>query len=121
MTLPVRYCNSGSITTSWHTSVRRFTVTSCILLWQTMGNPPLGQERVCSTVKVAPHTQYMGKRNHLYLSARASVKSSLCRQNREVRQFEAPLSLANSIALVLVLEWVGFTSSATCAASWHLS
>ena len=92
-----------------------------------MGNP-LWQERASSAVNVAPHSQYMGvyDGDHPYLSARASMKAPLCRQNpnssigRDVSQFEAPLSLASYIAL-LELERAGFTSSADCAANWHLS
>ena len=83
-------------------------------------------ERVCSTVKVAPHTQYIWgyirDGDHPYLSTRASVKAPTCRQNpyssigRDVSQVEAPLSLASSIALLVVLERI-FASPAACAAS----
>ena len=62
-----------------------------------MRKPPLGQERACSTVKVAPQTQnndvYDG--GHPYLSDRASVKALLCRQKpnssigNDVSQLEA--------------------------------
>ena len=90
--------------------------------------PPLGQERTCSTVKVDPQSHDKGIHDgvHPYLSANASVKAPLCREKpnssigKAVSQFEAPLSLARSIALLLVTERVGFRCSAACAACWRL-
>ena len=82
-----------------------------------MGKPPLGQERTCSTVKEAPHSQNMGvcEGGQPYSSACASVKAPLSRQNpnssigREVNQLEAPLSLASFKALLLEFanRWAG--------------
>ena len=74
-----------------------------------------------------PKAQSMGIRDgvHPYLSANAS-KAPLCRQNpnssmgKDVSQFEAPLSLASSIALLLVLDRESFRFSAACAACWRL-
>ena len=106
-TSPVSGCRSGSTRTSWQTSVRRAAITSRISLWRMMGNPPLGHESTCSTVKVEPHSQWRGTLDggHPYLRARASLNAPLCRQNpnssmgREVNQFEAPFSLASSMVL----------------------
>ena len=127
---PVSGCRLGFIMTSWHTSesVSREAVTSRISLWRMVGKPPLGQERACSTVKVFPQAQSMGIRDgvHPFLSANASVKVLLCRQKpnslmgKDVNQFEVPLSLASSIALLLVLDREGFRFSAACAACWRL-
>lgn len=125
---PVSGCRLGSIITSWHTSVSTEAVTSRISLWWMVGKPPLGQERTCSTVKEFPQAQSMGIRDgvHPYLSANASVNALLCRQKpnssmgKDVSQFEAPLSLASSIALLLVLDREGFRFSAACAACWRL-
>ena len=56
----------------------------------------------------------------------SSVNALLCRQKpnssmgKDVSQFEAPLSLASSIALLLVLDREGFRFSAACAACWRL-
>ena len=124
----VSSCRLGSIMTLWHTSVGRPAVTSRISLWRMVGKPPCGQDRVCSTVKVVPHAQSRGLRDgvHPYLSASASVKVPLCRQNpnslmcKDVSQFEAALSLASSITLLLVLDRDSLRFSAACAACWCL-
>ena len=67
---------------------------------------------MCSTVKMVPEAQSRGIRDGVrpYLNASVSVKVPLCRQNpnysmcRIVSQFEAALSLASSIILLLVLD-----------------
>ena len=96
----------GSTWTSWHTSVSRFAVISLISLCRMEGNPPRGQERTCSTMKLAPHSQLEGVRvvTHPYLKARVSTKAPLWRtkpcssKGREVSQLEEPLSHARSMA-----------------------
>ena len=52
-------------------------------LWRIDGNPPRGQERTCSTVKLEPHTQVMGVRvgGQPQRRASASTKAPLCKQN----------------------------------------
>ena len=65
ITSPVSSCRSGSTRTSLQTSVRRLAVKSLISLWRIEGNPPLGQERACSTEKEAPQTQCEGVRARL--------------------------------------------------------
>ena len=105
-TSPVSSCRSGSTRTSLQTSVRRFAVKSLILLWRIEGNPPLEQERACSTEKEAPQTQCEGVRagSQPYLRHRASTKAPLCKQKpcslmgRVVSQLEEPFSLARVIA-----------------------
>ena len=58
---PVIGCRVGSTHTSWHTSVNKFAVRSLISLWRTIGNPPLGQDKACSTEKLAPQAQLEGE------------------------------------------------------------
>ena len=57
---PVIGCNSGSVQTSLHTSVRRLAVKSLISLCLIVGNPPLGQESACSTENLAPQPHVDG-------------------------------------------------------------
>ena len=105
--------------TSWQTSVSIVAVTSRISLWRMIGKPPLGHERTCSTVNEEPHTQWRGmlEGNQPYRSARASLNAPLCKQKpnssmgREVSQFEAPFSLASSMARLLEVERWAFRSS----------
>ena len=81
-----------------------------------MGNPPLLQDRACSTVKEALHSQYMGVRegDHPYRRARATKKAPLCRQipnssiGKDVNQFDAPFSLAKSIDCPSAWGWRGY-------------
>ena len=76
-------------------------------------------------VRVVPQAQTRGICD-TYLSASASVKAPLCRQNpnssmgKDFSQFEAPLSLASSIAIHVVLDREGFRFSAAFAAYWRL-
>ena len=71
---PVIGCNSGSIRTSLQTSVRRLAVRSLISLCLIEGEPPLGQERACSTENLAPqpHVDGVCRGCQLYLRAGAS-------------------------------------------------
>ena len=50
-------CNSGSVATCYQTSVNSLAVRSRISLCLMEGNPPLGQDRACSTEKDDPQAQ----------------------------------------------------------------
>ena len=56
-------CNSGSVATCEHTSVNNVAVRSLISLCRIEGNPPLGQDKACSTEKDAPQAQCVGARS----------------------------------------------------------
>ena len=87
-----------------------------------MGNPPLRHERACSTVKEDPHSQWRGMLEgvhpYMYFSARASLNAPLCRQKpnssmgKEVSQFDAPFSLASSMAFLPGAGSLFFSTSA---------
>ena len=72
-------CKFGSTQASLHTSVNSVAVMSRISLCLIEGNPPHGQDSTCSTVKLAPHTQFVGILEGVqpYLNARASTKAPL--------------------------------------------
>ena len=104
---------------------------SRISLCLMMGNPRLGHERACSTVKEDPHSQWRGMLEgvHPYLSARASLNAPLCRQKpnssmgKEVSQIEAPFSLASSMAFLPGAGNLFFSTSAnleacSCRCCW---
>ena len=105
---PVSGWRSGSVFTSWHTSVRRWAVRSLSSLWRIIGKPPLGQERTCWTEKLEPQTQWVGVEGGCqpYRKEIASTKALLWRQKpnsrigNEVSQVDAPRSLAKSIAFL---------------------
>ena len=92
--------------TSLQTSVIRLAVRSLTSLWRRVGKPPFGQDRACSTVKLAPHGQVEGVCSGCqpYLRDMASLKAPLWRvspnssRGRAVSQLEAPFSCAKSIA-----------------------
>ena len=67
--------------TDGHTSVRRLVVKSLRSLCLRIGNPPVGQLRLCSTVNGWPHWQLEASigGSHLYLRCKASRKAPLCR------------------------------------------
>ena len=46
-------CNSGSVAACEYTSVNNVAVSSLISLCRIEGNPPLGQDKACSTEKDA--------------------------------------------------------------------
>ena len=72
-------CNPGSIHTSWHTSVSKVAVRLRISLCLIEGNPPLAQDRACSTENLLPQVQIDGISDgvQLYLRAKASWKAPL--------------------------------------------
>ena len=67
--------------TSLHTSVRRVAVRSRISLCLIDGNPPLGQDKACSTENETPQSHFDGSLSGVqpYHSARASWKAPLCK------------------------------------------
>ena len=73
-------CSSGSVLTSWHTSVSKLVVSSLILLCRRIGKLPLGQVKAWSIVILVPHSQFEGVRlkGQLYLWAIASWNAPLC-------------------------------------------
>ena len=103
---PDRGCSSGSVLTLWHTSLRRSTVTSLILLWYNDRKPPHGQLREWSTVNCLPHTHSVARCPgcHPYRKHRASLNTPLCSaklcsaMGSVDSQLDAPLSLAQFIA-----------------------
>ena len=58
---PVTGCSSGSIRTSVQTSYSRLAVRSLILLCLTIGKPPFGYDRTCSTENNFPQSQFAGR------------------------------------------------------------
>ena len=97
---PAIGCKVGSMHTSWYTSDISFAVRSLTSLCRTMGNPPIGLERACSTEKLVPqaHVEGISAGCQPYLRAMASLKAPLWRvrpnssSGRIVSQLEAPLS-----------------------------
>ena len=67
--------------TDGHTSVRRLAVKSLRSLCLRIGNPPVGQLSLCSTVNGWPHWQLEASigGSHPYLRCKASRKAPLCR------------------------------------------
>ena len=53
-------CRSGSVLTSWHTSVSKLAVRSLISLCRRIGKPPLEQVKAWSIVNLVPHSQFEG-------------------------------------------------------------
>ena len=97
---PVIGCKVGSMHTLWYTSYISFAVRSLTSLCCTMGNPPIGLERACSTEKLVPqaHVEGISAGCQSYLRAMASLKAPLWRvrpnssSDSIVSQLEAPLS-----------------------------
>ena len=127
---PVTSCRLGSIPTLWQTSLIRLAVMLRISLWQTEGNPPLGQLRACSVVKCWPQTQWEGRCDgrHRYLKHRASLKAPLCRANpcsvmgNAESQLEAPLTEHIVRSFCSLVGRVSFRSFAVLTSSclWNL-
>ena len=100
-------CRPGSMHTSWHTSVSRVAVRLRISLCLIKGNPPLAQDRACSTENLLPQAHFGGISDGVqpYLRARASWKAPLWRVNpcsirgRAVSQVDDPFSFARSTDL----------------------
>ena len=92
--------------TSWQTSVMRLAVMSLTSLWCSVGKPPFGQDRECSTVKLEPqgHMEGVCSGCQPYLSAMASLSAPLWKvspnssRGRAVSQLEAPISCCKSMA-----------------------
>ena len=74
---PVMGCSVGSMDTLLQTSEMRLAVRSLISLCRMVGNPPLGQDRACSTEKLVPHVPVVGVcwGSQPYLRAMASLKA----------------------------------------------
>ena len=99
--------SSGSMVTSWHTSVRRVAVRFLISLCLIDGKPPFAQERACLTEKKKPQAHLVGSLSGVqpYRNARASWKAPLCsakpcsERGRTVSHVDEPFSLAKLTAL----------------------
>ena len=120
-------CRSGSVLTSWHTSVSKLAVRSLISCHR-IGKPPLGQVKAWSIVNLVPHSQFEGVRlkGQPYLRAIASRNAPLCSLNpksaigKVVSQLEAPLSEASSIDLFNTSGKSLFSLSMACVACCRL-
>ena len=80
--LPDRVCSSGSMQTLLHTSAMRSAVRSLMSLSLSVGKPPLGQVRACSTFRFLPQTYTLRIfcSCHPCLRAMASRNALLCRK-----------------------------------------